>query len=205
MSQLNELIEKLEKLENEFLQSSLRIINAGDKKIYSMDLLSTAVNNRALQITKGFVSLARENNYICAVPLIRLQLDNVLRFFATTLVSNYDDLFIHYLEGNPINRYRDSKGNLLTDNYLARSLEKIFPGTLKLYSTTSGYIHLSEKHFFANIKEEDRKIQMAVGASVHNFSESDKTDFVKTMIEVSNLVIIILEQWKHRKEFISKN
>ncbi len=55
MNQLNNLIEKLEKLEIEFQQSTLRIINAGNKKIYTMDLLSTAVNNRALQLTKGCI------------------------------------------------------------------------------------------------------------------------------------------------------
>ena len=202
----DKLIEVLDKLDDEFIQSSMRILNAGNGNMYTIDLLSSAVNNRALQLTKGFLVLAKENNFISAIPLIRLQLDNALRFFATTLVSNYNDFFLHYLGGKPIRDYKDAKGQKLTDNYLAKTLDVHFPGALKLYNDTSGHIHLSDRHFFATtakVNDEDRTIQMAVGPAINNFTEHDKMDFVTTMIEVSKLVIIVVEQWRHHKDAIS--
>lgn len=202
------LIETLDKLDNEFIQSSMRVLKAGEGNMYTIDLLSSAVNNRALQLTKGFITLIKEDNFISAIPLIRLQLDNALRFFATTLVSNYNEFFLHYLDGKPIRDYKDAKGQKLTDNYLAKTLDIYFPGTLKLYNDTSGHIHLSDRHFFAtigNIKDESRIVEMAVGPSVNNFKEEDKIDFVRTMIEVSKLVIIVVEQWRHYKDAIRAN
>ena len=60
----DKLIEVLDKLDDEFIQSSMRILNAGNGNMYTIDLLSSAVNNRALQLTKGFLVLAKENNFI---------------------------------------------------------------------------------------------------------------------------------------------
>jgi hypothetical protein len=199
---LKSLLLSLDRFEDEFIRSAERILNAGGGKMYTLDLLSTAVSNRALQLSRGFSSLAKDENYISAIPLIRLQLDNALRFFAFTLVPDYNDLFSYYLEGKPINKYKDAKKQQLSDNYLATALDKHFPGTLNLYRETSGYIHLSERHFLAatGIKDKQkRSIQTVVGPRSNNFSEDDKIGFISTMIEVSKLVIIVLEQWKHRK------
>lgn len=200
------VIADLNKLDDEFLMSSMRILKAGNGKMYTIDLLSSSVNNRALQLIKGFVALIKEENFISAIPLIRLQLDNALRFFATTLVSNYNDFFIHYLDGKPIRKFRDAGGKLLTDNYLATTLDQYFPGTLKLYNDASGHIHLSERHFFATTRKtgkEDMTIQMVIGPRANNFEDDDKIDFAITMLEVSKLVLVVVEQWRHQKDSIS--
>ena len=207
MDQIQELLDSIDSLEAEFLESSQRFIKAGNSKLYTMDLFAWGVNNRALQLCKGFNSLIKDQNYISAIPLIRLQLDNVLRFFASTLVSDYNDFFIHYLDGKQIRDYKDSKGKPLTDNYLAKNLDKYFKGTLQLYKDTSGFIHLSDRHFFASVRRtgnQERTVQMALGNSVDNFSVEQKLDFVNTMFEVSKLVIVIVEQWRHEKDRMNK-
>lgn len=201
-TQLLSLIRELDSLESEFVESSKKILEAADSNMYSLDLLSGAVSNRAISLLKGFITLAEKNNYLSAIPLIRIQLDNALRFFASTLVENSDDFFNHYLSGKAIKDYKDIKGKNLSDNYLAKQLEKYFSGIKKLYNDTSGYIHLSDKHLFAiaNVKGEDsRTIQVSIG-NYDVFSIDSKINFVFTMIEVSKIVIIVLEQWKFEKE-----
>lgn len=195
-------INELAEFDSEFIQSSKRIIEAGNQKLFGLDLFSGAVNNRAISLIKGFVSLAKDNNYICAIPLIRMQLDNGLRFYASTLVKDSNKFFSHYLDGKAIRDYKDVDNKRLTDSYLSKKLEVLFPGVRKLYEETSGHIHLSDHHLFATTKtskeKDDRKIQVRIG-SYDIYSLDSKIDFVSTMIEVSKLVLIVVEQWKHEK------
>lgn len=206
-AQLLELISALDKSTSEFIDSSYRIMKAGNSKMFSLDLLACAVNNRAFSLAKGFVTLVKKDNYLAAIPLIRLQLDNGLRFFAATLVENSNDFFDHYISGKAIKDYKDINGKNLSDYYLTKQLEKHFKGVRKLYNDTSGYIHLSDTHLFAttstmksNIKE--RKIQIRIG-NFDIFSIESKIDFLKTMIEISEIVLIIIEHWKFEKERLS--
>jgi len=207
LDKIQDLIDSLSKLENEFLLSSQRILNAGNRKLYTIDLLANAVNNRAIQLMKGFTLLIKDDNFISAVPLIRLQLDNGMRFFATTLVSDYNDLFMHFLDGKPLKNFKDAKGRSLTDIYLATKLNDYFPGTLELYKSSSGYIHLSERHLFATIvstNKSEMSISQVVGGRPDTFTLMDKTNFVYTMYQISQLVLVVVEQWKHQKDKISK-
>lgn len=205
-SDLNEILDEISGFNEEFIQSSQRILKAGNNKIYTLDLFATTVNNRACSLSKAYVTLARENNYISATSLIRLQLDNALRFFASTLVSDSNDFVMKFIDGEAIGDYKDFRGKNLTDNYLAKQLEKHFPGTLKLYKDACGYIHLSDKHFFptiSNLGNKKRTLEISIG-NFENFRNDEKIDFSITMLEVSKLVIIMLEQWKHEKEKLSK-
>jgi hypothetical protein len=56
--------------------------------LYPLDFLALAVLNRSLCLLSGFATLLDSKNLISAAPLTRLQLDNCLRFFASTLVEN---------------------------------------------------------------------------------------------------------------------
>lgn len=197
---LDKLINHLDNFKDEFVSSSIRFLEAGNKSIYTLDLFASSVNNRAISLTNAFATLARINNYLAAVSLIRLQLDNALRFFASTLVKDSNDFVLHYIQGNAIRDYQDINGKNLTDTYLTKQLEKKFKGIIKLYKDASGYVHLSERHFMPAVKtNEDYKIEVKIG-NYDTYNLAEKIDFTKTMIEVSKLVLIIIEQWKHEKD-----
>lgn len=200
---LNSYIIKLENFEKEFINSSKRLLLAGNQKIFDLDLFAGAVSNRAISLIKGFVSLAKENNYLCAIPLIRMQLDNSLRFYASSLVTDTSSFFKHYSSGKAIRDYKSFEGKNLTDTYLTRKLETQFSGIIKLYKDTSGHIHLSDTHLFATTSvgknKTDRKIKVRIGG-YDIYSLDSKIDFISTMYEVSKIVIIVLEGWKIEKE-----
>lgn len=198
---LDKILYELSIFQKEFIESSKRFFEVGNNKLYTLDLLATAVNNRAISLTNAYVTLAKDNNYLTAVTLIRLQLDNALRFFASTLVSDSNDFVKHFLDGKPIKDYTDFHGRKLSDNYLAKQLDVYFVGTQKLYTETCSFIHLSDRHFFSALskpQEENNDIGIQIGSS-DNFSINEKIDFSKTMFEVSKLVLIVVEQWKHEK------
>jgi hypothetical protein len=199
---LDKILNELSNFQKQFIESSKRFIEAGNKKLYTLDFFASAVNNRAISLTNAYVTLAKDNNYLTAVSLIRLQLDNALRFFASTLVADSNDFVMQFLDGKAIKDYTDVRGKKLSDNYLAKQLEAYFTGTQKLYTDTCGFIHLSDRHFFptvAKFEKGNRNIGIQIG-SYDNFKLDEKIDFSRTMLEVSKLVLIVVEQWKHEKE-----
>lgn len=181
-------------------------MKAGNNKLYTLDFVALSINNRAISLIKGYLTLAKADNYLTAVSLVRLQLDNALRFFASTLVKNSSDFAEHYIDGKAIRDYTDIDGKKLTDNYLAKKLENYFSGIKEIYEKTCGYIHFSDRHFFPTITREKRKnrsMQVVIGGS-GNFTIDEKLDFSKTMLEVSKIVLIVVEQWKHEKNKLSE-
>ncbi|MCB9203325.1 MAG: hypothetical protein H6604_09845 [Flavobacteriales bacterium] len=203
---LNNILDQISDFENEFIKSSERIMKAGNNKLFTLDFVALSINNRAISLIKGYLTLAKADNYLTAVSLVRLQLDNALRFFASTLVENSSDFAEHFIDGKAIRDYTDIDGKKLTDNYLAKKLENYFSGIKEVYEKTCGYIHFSDRHFFPTITREkikDLSMQVVIGGS-GNFTIEEKLDFSKTMMEVSKIVLIVVEQWKHEKIKLSE-
>lgn len=205
--EIDRLIKLLEKYPDEFLELGIRLLKADNSNIYAIDFLANAVINRAISLIKGFIILAKNDNYLTAVSLIRLQLDNALRFFASTLVKDKSEFIGHFIDGKAIKDYKDIYNKNLTDNYLAKKLNKFFPGTEQLYNNTCAFIHLSNRHLFPTITEanlNNRSVDISIGNS-NNFKINEKIDFITTMIEVSKLVIIVIDEWIYHKNSINKN
>ena len=191
---MEENLKELQNCKDLFLQVTLQILKTGNG-LYTLDLMASAIANRAIALNQGFTILVQENNYLCALPLIRMQLDNCLRFYATCLVKDYNDFY-----------YIDSDGNKLTDGYLVRCLEKKFSGVQKLYKETSAYIHLSEQHLYAiaKVNKQDtksRKVNISVG-NYDIFTETQKRTFIQSMISVNHLVLKCLMSWCNEKEYL---
>ena len=204
---LNHLFEKIEGLEKSFLKEAKNYMDVqdskGEKLLYTMDLYTSAIVNRSISLMRGYLLLAKDKNYISAVPLIRMQLDNCLRFYAATLVNDYNDLFSQYLKGKHIGNILDAKGNKMTDNYLAKELDKNFSkGIFKLYKNASGYVHFSNVHSFLQVSKVDSK-KRTIGTQIGHidFYEIDeKVDFTYNMWIVSKMLLKLVESWKIEKE-----
>ncbi|SDD40640.1 hypothetical protein SAMN05216464_101648 [Mucilaginibacter pineti] len=147
---LAQYINKLSNTHVNFTKLGEEILYANNQARYVIDSLAFAVINRAIQVTNGYVTLANTNNYIAAIPFIRLQLDNALRFFAIMQVVDANGFFLYFMDGKPVNQYKSHTGKRLSDGYLAIQLDAVFPGVLRLYKETCDYIHLSRQHVHAS-------------------------------------------------------
>ena len=130
---------------------------------YPLDILAVAAMNRSINLLDGFCDLLEKQNFIAAAPLVRLQLDNCLRFFAAFIVDKPHDFAISVLDGTPVRKLKDKEGQLMRDRYLAEQMSVEYPWILNVYKQTSGYIHLSEKHIFNSLTvgdEENGKAKM---------------------------------------------
>lgn len=68
-----------------------------------------------MALIRRYLTLIDSQNYISAVPLIRLQLDNCMRFFAGSIVIEFNKFHDEYLDGVPFRKIRDKNGKRMTD------------------------------------------------------------------------------------------
>ena len=96
------LTERLEFLKSGIdaqLKLGLRIMQAHGGAIYPLDLLSNAVLHRSMSLISGFCAMIEAKNFICAAPLLRLQIDNLLRFYAAFVVSDPHEFAMEAVQG----------------------------------------------------------------------------------------------------------
>ncbi|NDW11739.1 hypothetical protein D0T50_02405 [Bacteroides sp. 214] len=200
--ELDLVLNEISELKKEFIDCSTEILKAGNSSLYLLDFLVSAIMNRAISLINAYVCLAKDNNYLSAVPLIRLQVDNVLSFYASMLVKDSGNFARHFLDGKDIKDYKSFEGKNLSNNYLAKKIDETFPGILKLYRDTCAFIHLSNKYFspIAQIKKgTKRTIEVRIG-SYDVYSGDEKLKFSRSMLEVSKALIIIVRQWGIEKD-----
>ena len=205
---LNQFIKDLNEIELRFLKENKFFLEVGgeDKKLFMMDyLFFSAIVNRSTAFIRGFITLAKDDNYISAVPLIRMQIDNCLRFYASTLVSDKNDFYLQYLGGENFGKILDAEGNKMRDPYLVEKLdEELFPGIHNLYKNTSGFVHLSNEHTFLQTKIENEKISIQSG-KFDFFTIDKKVDFTFNMLKASEFLLELIQSWKFHKEAIMNN
>ncbi len=178
------------------------LLDAAGKKIIILDMIAIPIYNRSMSLISGFVNMIEQNNFICATPLIRLQIDNYLRFYASSLVEDSSDFTLRILDGEKVSNFKDFRtGKNLKDWYLLQEASKACPWLKGVYDATSGYIHLSSKHVFNAIKNdsEPMKIQMKVGKEDSYIPTGFKLEAVNAMIEITKLVLTSLRDWRNHK------
>lgn len=108
--------------------------------------------------------MIQHRNLTCAGALLRLQMDNCMRTYATFLAQDKDAVIDCIISGSPINRQLSKEGKRLKDAYLKKELSIIDIEFANVYNQASGYIHLSEKAFYQTVVEYgENKIMFQVG------------------------------------------
>jgi len=200
---LPQLIDRLKELSPRILDATMKILSSDEGKMYALDLLAASVSKRSMSLVSGFILMIENENFICGAPLLRLQLDNSLRFFASFLVADPHKLAKDCISGIPINKSKDRKTNLhLTDSYLVKRLSEHHDWIGEIYKQTSGYVHLSEKHFFNAFgkNQNDKNLSFVAGEKDHFITEKDRLDAVFAMFQLTNLVLWVLNSWALTKE-----
>jgi hypothetical protein len=181
------------------------IIVADGEGIYGLDLLAQAVLHRSLMLTSGFADLIEKHNYTCAAPLVRLQIDNALRFFASTLVDDPHDFAVRVVvKGERLDRVKDRDGKQMRDWYLKEKLAEIYPWVEDVYDETSGFVHFSHKHFYSSSRlSEDGNLQFLMPSEPHDafVSEDDFEEAAFAFNEATKVVLRLMRDWiatKHR-------
>lgn len=202
MSNVDISIKNLRALTDEHQKMGAKIMCADSGKIFTLDLLAISVLNRSLCLLAGFCDLIEKKNFIAAAPLLRLQLDNLLRFHGAWLVKNPHTFSEEVLKGSHIRKLKDKDGNFMTDQYLVDKIAKEYPLMKNVYNNTSGYIHLSDKHIFNSLGQlkNDGTFHMKVSVSDNFIKESDYIEAIRAFFEITGVLFRYMEGWAQTKD-----
>ena len=174
----------------------LPLMQKGHK--FKLDIHAMAVIDRSLALLRGFCDLVDAKNMIAAVPLLRCQLDNGLRFFASTLVQNPHDLADAILKGTPVRKIKDRHGKPMQDAYLVEQLTAHVPWAKSLYDQASGYVHFSEQHIIntIGIPDEEGMSQIAItGYDGNVWTDQKYIEAIEAFKYSTRLVLEFVEMW----------
>ena len=172
-------------------------VHEGD--LYLMDFLGAAVLNRSMRLIRGFSDLIA-SNFMSGAPLVRLQLDNLLRFHAAFLVKDPHGFVMGVLGGRQINTLTSLDGARLTDAYLVRSLEGRYPDIGAIYDRGCGYVHLSDLHVLHAVQSDGgNRIEITISEEESEVSDEIRLDAVDTMILLTQRILSHIRGWIYTK------
>lgn len=180
-SNMAERLAKLAALQQQIVVTSKKLFDQ-NKSMYLADFYVMGALRRILALAKGFKSQIEDRNFLCAAPLVRMQLDTALRLYALSLVSNRDDVAKQLLDGVPLSKLKDAKGQKLRDAYLVDQLAETYSWVKPLYAETSGFVHLSERHFFTSIaktNDEEQVVHLSITSEDDGRAEADYYEVVE--------------------------
>lgn len=139
-----------------------------EKGLFQFDLYFIPLLNKALNLNVGYVNLVENGNFITAGALVRIQLDNLLRIFAASIIDiDVDNFASQILRGKKLNSFKDRLGKHLRDRYLAEQLSNNtgYEWVLKVYEEGHQYVHYTTHSLYAasNLNDEKREITFTIG------------------------------------------
>jgi hypothetical protein len=185
---------------NQHIDTGKLLLQSGTVYIYPIDYLAIPTLNRSLNLMHGFCDLIAAKNFIAAAPLIRLQLDNVLRLSAAWIVDDPMDFACKVVTGTPIKNLHDKENKKMTDHYLLQKVAVDEPWIANVYKHTSGYIHLSDKHVYHAIspeKDNQHNFKIAVGDAF--VPDAVYVGAIEAFIDITSLLLAYIRglgEWK---------
>jgi len=168
-----------------------------------IDIYSLMVLRRSISLVYGFTELIRSNNFMCAVPIIRFQIDNLLRFRAAFLVDNQSKFVVDVLQGKEVRKLKDRSGKNMTDAYLQDVLENEYAWLKEVYKKTSGYIHLSESHFYNTLRSKKNgqkgTVEIYIGPDDKMVNDLEYEQATEDMINATHALLTFLVNWAKKK------
>ncbi len=205
-TRLQKLLARLRKSEDFHLEVWKQMMEADGGTFFPVDLLANAVLHRSINLVRGYITLVEQRNFICAAPLLRLQLDNCLRFYAVFIVDKPHDFALKVLDGVKISKMKDRTGTLMRDGYLVEKLGQIHPWVSRVYKQTSGYVHLSDAHIFNTFastspkEQKERKQNLVMGAGDCFETDEFYEEATEAFIEATQVLFNYVIGWVKTKE-----
>jgi hypothetical protein len=183
-------------------ESLMKMTSGVNSGLYPLDFLMVAALNRASSQLSAVIELLRLKNFIVAASLLRLQLDSCLRIHGAWLVSDPHGYARQILKGVKISKLKSASGEVMHDMYLRNSLSKEFPWVNSVYESTSGFIHLSEKHILSSLRDfqvSDLKLTMVVSDRQDHISDEKYLELASAFSHVTKVLLWLVTGWSETK------
>jgi hypothetical protein len=139
----------LDRLRVHHVDLSKRFLSTSDREIFSVDLMIAAVMNRSYSLVEGFIDAFDRWNLVVAAPVLRIQIDSLVRFAYMATAPSSEEIAAHLIRGGEFRKLQDKEGRRLTDRRLIELADTAHPWVKGVYEATSGWVHLSPAHMYA--------------------------------------------------------
>jgi hypothetical protein len=178
------------------------------QELYETDLFFTAAMARSYSLVDGFIGAIDSWNPMVAAPLLRLQLDSLVRVAYLTKVPRVQDVALHIIHGGEFRSLKDSDGKALTDKRLIEHAQQSHPWIDDTYKATSGWIHFSPDHLRAVVQvttdessdEPSFHLFAAVPIRPEQIPLSALEELLAAMIAATRELFGYVEIWENTKE-----
>lgn len=197
------LLDELEKSNEIHLDEGEAILKAYGGLLYPFDLLSLAVLNQSMSLTSGFIRLMRSHNFVAAAPLIRLQLDNFLKFAAAWLFPDPHKFATKILHGSAVKDLKTRDGKKMTDYYLISHFGREYKWIPNVYKNIDDFIHLSDRYLFlnmANVDSQKRTSHILISDKDYHIPEETKTEAIRAFTDITKLILHRAYSWRCTKD-----
>jgi hypothetical protein len=201
---LTQTVTKLEQINDHCIDMARELVQAYPATYY-FDLYNMSCLNRTLNLNRGFISQIRDNNFIAASPLVRINIDTLLRLFAPNLIDyNIDDFAKDILSGTALDSLKDNQNQKMKDTHLANELtkQKGFEWVKVVYSWGNSSVHHSEKHILAANKIEPEKIIDIVRKTDEFIADEQKVLATEYMIKITEAILHFVSHWVIQKKVL---
>lgn len=200
---INGGIARIKSIEKKHLDLGIKMLSAYGGTFYLFDMLALAALNRSLSLCSGFRKMIYLRNFICAAPLVRMQLDSALRIYAAFIVDDPHLFAKNVFNGISVRDQKDKNGRKLTDANLVEDLSKDYKWIKNVYKQTSGYVHLSEKHIANTHKSFDNKtrsIEHIVATNQRFLPKEIFLEAINGFVACTEILFKFLEGWVFTKD-----
>lgn len=198
---MNEVILELEKIRDQHDVSGKKLLALSDGNLFPCDLLYLSVLNRSLELYEGFILLEKNGNYGCCMALLRMQLDNILRFYGVLITKDQHDTAKRIHDGTQLNKMTDKKGKKLKDYYLLECLSEQNSWIKRIYKLCCSYIHLSDQHTFHMLERfgdeaEDGKRNFYINSDYEHVNKEHRVELIKAFNNTTQGIFKLLTEWE---------
>lgn len=163
------------------------------------DFYAMGIARRATALSSGFRSMVQLRNSLCAVPIVRMQLDTALRLYAGFFVSDHLAFCDAVFRGARINKLMADDGQKMMDTYLVNRVAIRNPWIKAVYDYTSGYVHFSSKHIFEALKSDGSGgFKMVIGPDDYDREPIDFKEPMRCMHHLNLIIECALVDWLER-------
>lgn len=198
-------LKALESLQRDHLDVAGYMLRADGGALFPLDMVAQAVLHRSMGLVRGFCDAVRNENFLCAAPLVRLQLDNLLRFYAMSIVVDPHQTAFRIFAGTPLRKQVDRDGRKMTDQYLVEKLSTELPWVANVYRETSGFVHLSEKHIrntHGDVDVTNRVVHTCISGRDYCLPDAFRIEAIECMIEITGQVLRYIYGWAYTKDIV---
>ena len=189
----------LVELSDEHLNAGRALLTASGGAQMLVDLVFYGLTNRSWNVCDAILILVAKRNFVAAAPLVRIQMDTLLRLCYMRTLKQSDPFAKLILSGQRLNKTKDAEGKLLTDARLRDYARPRYPWIDKTYDELSRLVHFSDAHIYSSMTplkaDGSNTIHIGIGQTEESWPASEVKNLLDLTILLTEGILAHLSGW----------